>query len=162
MSGFEKLFHRPDPEHAEIIKNGAAFAAEVRKAIQLIGAQPGSLNDLELIQLLCANYINREYAAEIQIFLPIAFCRLFYAEVDWTDSYAETVGGKMQRRKKFSETNSYIIILDESRKYFLAAPRIDVIVKISSRSAEYNVIRQIKKMGASLGDIAMTEIIIAR
>jgi menaquinone-dependent protoporphyrinogen IX oxidase len=130
-------------------------------AIELLTRNEKSLENKDAIQLLIDNGINYQKATEIITFLPIAFVRNWLTAIDWKDNYIEYLNGEYHQ-KRFSETDSYIQILEITKSYFKRNPNKEVIIKIAGRSAEFNVINKLllENPNAKIEDIKLSDTVI--
>ena len=135
----------------------------VDSAIKFLAQNENSLEDKEAIQFLVKKGINNEEAIEIVTFLPIAFVRSWLTTLNWKDNYIEYQNGKYTE-KKFSETESYIQILEVAKAYFNGNPTKETVIKIAGRSAEFNAMNKllIENPTAKIEDINLSETVIIR
>jgi hypothetical protein len=113
---------------------GLAFKRNIDKAIQTIIEKEGGASDEEILTALLAQ-MQRTDAIEIFIFLPIAFCRLLLPNIVFLDEYYEdSRDGNGQQLRKFSETESYQVVLESSSRYFSTKPGSENILKIAGRN----------------------------
>jgi hypothetical protein len=135
----------------------------VDSAIKFLAQNENSLEDKEAIQFLVKKGINSEEAIEIVTFLPIAFVRSWLTTLNWKDNYIEYQNGKYTE-KKFSETESYIQILEVAKVYFNGNPTKETVIKIAGRSAEFNAMNKllIENPTAKIEDINLSETVIIR
>ena len=125
-------------------------------AIQTIIEKLGAASDEEILTALCAQ-MQKSDAIEIFIFLPIAFCRLLLPNIDFLDEYYEdNRDDNGQKLRKFSETESYLVVLDSSSRYFLSQPTSENILKIAGRSGEFHAINNLLNKGNKLENLRMT------
>lgn len=146
------------------LKLSSDFPAHVEKAIQVLTNADSDLNDEQFLQLLINAGINKYEAIEIFLFLPISFARYWLTDVNWPDSYIEYLSEKKQIKKEFSTTNSYQVISRVTEHYFRNTPDKTAILKIGSRSSEFDAINQLLRDNpkARLTDIEISPTIIIR
>lgn len=135
----------------------------VESAIELFARNVNSLEDKQAIQFLIENGIRENEAVEIITFIPIAFIRSWLTKVDWKDNYTEYKDEEYVS-KKYSETEPYKQILKVTIDYFNRNPDKETVIKIASRSAEFNAINQLllENPTAKIEDISLTETVIIR
>ncbi len=136
------------------------FRSNIDIAIQTIIEKEGSASDEEMLTALYAQ-MQKSDAIEIFIFLPIAFCRLLLPNIDFLDEYYEdNRDGNGQKLRKFSETESYQVVLELSSRYFLSKPGSESIVKIAGRSGEFHAINELLNKGNKLEGLRMSRMCI--
>jgi hypothetical protein len=136
------------------------FRSNIDIAIQTIIEKEGSASDEEILTALFAQ-MQRNDAIEIFIFLPIAFCRLLLPNIAFLDEYYEdNRDGNGQRLRKFSETESYQVVLESSSRYFLSKPGSENILKVAGRSGEFHAINDLLNKGNQLEELRMTRMCI--
>lgn len=142
----------------------ANFDKQVVKAITLLSEINGPLDDEEALKIFVENNIEYNDAVEILLFLPIAFIRHWIPAIKWSDTYSEMTSDKNKVEKKFSETKSYQIIGDITRRYSNDNPDKDTIFKIGGRSAEFNAINPLLNANPDLKveDIVLSTTVIIR
>lgn len=140
------------------------FSNQTHKAINLLSEHEGLHDDKEAIKLLIDNNIEEIEAREIITFLPIAFIRHWLSSIKWSDSYGEAIDGNEIVKKKYSETESYLIIEEVTSNYFKHTPKKETIFKIAGRSAEFNAINHLllNNPKNKIEDIQLSDRIIIR
>ena len=139
------------------------FRSHVDNAINLLSINEGVLKDEEVLELFLANGVSYEEALEILLFLPIAFVRQLLPDVEWPDTYFESINHD-QNEIKYSETESFLMIWEEVLKYFNASPDNDAIIKIAGRSSEFQAINKLLLNNPNLHvkDIRLTNTVVVR
>jgi hypothetical protein len=162
MSFLKSLFSNNKKNNKISISSN--FKEQVFKAINVLGENEGALDDDEAKQLLLHHGIPEIDINEIIVFLPIAFVRKWLKTVEWSDTYMEMKSKSQTQEKKYSETESYIIIWSITTEYFENTPNGDFIFKIAGRSSEYKVINQVlnNNPNAKLEDLKLSNTVIIR
>ncbi|WP_205514706.1 hypothetical protein [Longitalea arenae] len=145
------------------IKISSNFRDHVNKAIGLLSMNDGSLEDEEVINLFKSNGINPEDAIEIFLFLPIAFVRQLLPNLKWPNTYIEKIGDQINEIQ-YKETESFLIIWEETRKYFGNHPKNETILKIAGRSSEFHGINNamLRNPKLKVEDVQLTNTVIVR
>jgi hypothetical protein len=137
------------------------FKFWVERSISLLGALAKQMTDGEAINLLQKHGIPKGEANEIVTFLPIAFCRKLLPQVNWPPSYIE-VRGESRLQFSFLDNERYLIILNETEKYYASSPQKETILGVAARSAEFHVINSLILQGGNLMDIRLTNSYVIR
>lgn len=111
---------------------------------------------------LVSNGIPDYEAGELIIFLPTAFCRKMLPELNWLPNYFDYYSEKKKIRRKYQENQRYLIIKEETEKYWNQSPNKDFVLNIAGRSAEFNAINQLLNDGGKLEDVQLTESYVIR
>lgn len=124
------------------------FKYHVVKAIQLLTAFEGALDDADAFNLLVSHAIDASDAKEILAFMPTAFIRYVLPKVQWPDTFLEyekfpNESQPQPVKKRYDETPSYLIIQELTRDSFANPPDSNGVLKIAFRSAEYNLMNPV-------------------
>ena len=138
------------------------FRLWVTTAIQLMGTEASEMENEELHEYLLQNGIPEFDAGEIIVFLPMAFCRQLLPDVKWLPEYIDYYSEKKKIKKVYKENSRYLIIEEETEKYWNENPANEVVLNIAGRSAEYNAINQMLKDGGKLENVRLTESLVMR
>ncbi len=138
------------------------FREWVKRSIQLIGNNPKNMENEELHNYLVHKGIPEFEAGEIIIFLPIAFCRELLPNLNWSSIYYDCYSDGKRIKRKFRKNERYLIIDEETKKYWNRNPNNDVIIQIAGRSAEFKVINELLLVGGKLEDVKLTNSYIMR
>lgn len=131
-------------------------------AIQLLADYKGLLIYEKIISLFKENGISQVLADDIYIFLPIVFCKKLLPTVNFPKTYYEKDINGNKKKKRFEENPIYNIIYLSSKDYFENEPNSEIVLKIASLSAEFNVINDLLGKGGKLEDVKLTETIILK
>jgi hypothetical protein len=136
----------------------AEFPAYVDKAIQLITASSGQLEDGELLGLFVAAGIPETEATELVVFLPIAFCRHALTNVKWPDYYVECISEHQQQKVSYDSNLRYGAIQHALRAYLAGDYQQGDYYKIAGRCASFHALNTLllKHPGAKLADLKVT------
>lgn len=167
MNFWKKIFRKSKYKSIEkenINEISPQFHNWVKTSINLIGSKEGwEMGDGELHRCLIQNGILENDAWEIIIFLPIAFCRKMFPEINWLPEYEETSYSKTKKiKRRYKENRRYVIIEEESNIYWNENPEKEVLLNIVKRSAEFNAISKLLKDGGTIDDIMLTRTCIIR
>jgi hypothetical protein len=140
------------------------FSKQINAVFPLFARVGKTMEDKELLDHLLKNGIDYISAKEIIIFLPIAFTRCLLTNVNWPDTYLENSLKQTPIVKVYNETESYLIILQETKEYLNNDPDSEVFLNIAGRSSEFRVINQIllDNPNTEMDDIQISETIINR
>ncbi len=119
-----------------------------------------SSEDLRI--LLEKEGINNTDAIDISIFLPISFCKKMLPKINFPKTYIEINKSNERTKCKFSDNTLYNIVDSQTQLYFNNNPDSEVILKVSSLSAEFQAINKILLQGGSLNDIRLTETVFVK
>ena len=135
------------------------FRNNIKKAITLLTNSSDALSDNGFLELMFANDIPYAEAVEILVFLPVACVRQWLPGVKWQVYYREN--GKAGKFK-YADTESYVIIFDETTKFIQSAPGVDNILKIAGRSSEFHVLNTLFLQNPNLNveDIELAEAVV--
>ncbi len=140
----------------------ADFEAQVKKAIDILGSYPDSLDDASAIKLLLDSGIDNESVIDIIQFLPIAFIRNWIPGFKWHDTYMEAGANEEPIERKYLDSKSFQIIWQITTNYFRNAPSRDTIFRIGGRSAEFNIINPLLLSGTKLENIKLSKTFLSR
>jgi hypothetical protein len=140
------------------------FSRQIRAVFNLVGGVGKTMEDMELLEYLVKNGTNYVAAKEIVIFLPITFVRCLLTEVNWPETFLENTVKAEIIERRFSETESYQIVMEETKKYFFNDPDRDIILNIAGRSSEFGVINQLllDNPATEIKDVQIIETVINR
>lgn len=147
------LFEKPLPNN---------FNELTRIAIELIGRDSETMENEQLQEYLLSNGIPEFEAVELITFIPIAFCRKLLPELNWLPIYIDFYSQKNQIKRKYSDNKRYLVIEEETEKYWSGNPDNKWILNISKRSSEFHAINQLLNDGGRLEDVRLTEVKINR
>ena len=140
----------------------AGFNELTKRAIELIGRDSGGMENEQLHEHLIANGISSFEAGEFIIFLPTVFCRKLLPELDWPLSYVDCYSEKRKIKRRYLDNIRYVVMQEETEKYWKAAPNNKWVLNIAGRSAEFNAINQLLNNGGKLEDVRLTELYVVR
>ena len=152
-TAFEKDTRTISPELVE----------NVRKAISILANREGRSDDEAILEAFYETGINTVDAKTIITFLPIAFCRLLLlGKLTFQDDFIvidrET---RKLTRGKFSKTPPYLLMWNETEKYFSSNPGGENILKIGGRSSEFHAVNELLNRGGKLEGIKFTPLYIS-
>lgn len=133
-----------------------------KKAIELIGKDSKAMENEQLHEYLISHGIPDFEAGEFIIFLPTAFCRRLLIELDWPSNYVDYYSEKKKINRIYAGNKRYVVMQEETEKYWTGAPNNEWILNIAGRSAEFNAINQLLNDGGKLEDVRLTESYIVR
>ena len=128
----------------------AEFPAYVDKAIQLITASSGQLEDDELLGLFVAAGIPETEAIELLLFLPTAFCRHMPPQVGWPSYYVEYISEAKQVEIPYSSNLRFLAIQESMNSYLAGNFNQEDFLKIAGRNASYKALNQLLLAGGKL------------
>jgi len=131
-------------------------------AIKLLTDFKGPMVYDKIIGLFKENGITQSLADDIYIFLPIVFCKKLLPDVKFPDSYYQQNSSGEKQKKMYDENIIYKAIEHSSNTYFKNSPDSEMILKIASLSAEFNVINNLLMEGGKLEDVKLTETVILK
>ncbi|MCX6316899.1 MAG: hypothetical protein NTW29_06395 [Bacteroidetes bacterium] len=139
------------------------FRKHVQAAIGLMANEWAKSSDEKLIELLQSRGMSQMEADELRLFMPVAFCRTLFKMVKWSDTYQVMNEDNTLTEKRFSETESYQIILEETIRYF-QEPSEEQVLAIAGRSAELKVINDLllKNPVLKIEDIILSKLVVVR
>ena len=156
----ETLKEIPKEIHKEVVPN--KFREWVKQAIDLVGNGGIELSNEELEQHFVKNGIPIIESKEINIFLPISFCKKFLPEVGWPSAYIDYYSETKKLRRIYKQNTRYRIIEEETEKYWNGEKNKKTISNIVGRSAEFEAINKLVLEGGKYEDIELTEPYIIR
>lgn len=130
---------------------------KIELAIEILAKIKENADYDDIINAFEVNGITKDLGINIYLFLPIVFCRKMLPKVKFPlEYYEQTDNGKLTK-KSYKENDIYNIIELQANRYFSNNPESNVILKISSFSAEFKAINELLLKGKSLEDIRLTE-----
>lgn len=155
-----KLF-RQQEKNNEI---SSEFKTNVLNSIDLLLKADSSLSDKLVLNLFHKNGINKIDSTEILLFLPIAFARKLFHQINWHDTFIEFYGKDNQVEKKFSDSKPFQIIWEVTETYFNCLPVSPDIMNIVGRSAEFKALNDLllQNPEAKVNDISVSKTVIVR
>ncbi|GHN01645.1 hypothetical protein WSM22_31340 [Cytophagales bacterium WSM2-2] len=133
-----------------------------RKAIELIGRDSREMDEEQLRNHLLTNGVPELEARELIIFLPMAFCRQLLPELSWPSSYYDYFADETKIKRKYSDNKRYMVMKEETEKYWTGNPNNEWVLNIAGRSAEFNAINQLLNSGGRLEDVGLSESFVIR
>ena len=162
MGFFKSIFSNKSSTDKTQFSWSSTLFAQTQKAIQILSENDSSIGDEEIMKLFSKDGISQNNGIEILIFLPIAFLRQWLSPLNWQDTYKEIINNNEPVEKKFSETVSFQVIWEVTKNYFQGAPQSDTILKIATRSSEFDAINQFLNDGGEVKDIEFAQTVILR
>lgn len=138
------------------------FRNWVRKSIQIIGEDLQERENEALQKYLIQKGIPASEAGEIIIFLPTAFCRKLLPELNWLPEYYDYYSESKKVKRKYQDNHRYLIIEEETEKYWEETPNNEAILRMAGRSAEFGAINQLLNAGGKLEDIELARSYVIR
>ena len=133
------------------------FRDNVRYAIEILTNLNGSSSEDEVLDAFYNHGIDIIDAKNINVFLPIAFCRRLLPNLKFKDEYFESEANvRTLKKRRFSKTEPYLMVWEEVSKYFSNAPQKGTILKIAGRASEFHVINHLLSVGGKMEDIKFT------
>ena len=133
-----------------------------KKTIELIGKNSKAMENEQLHEYLISHGISDFEAGEFIIFLPTTFCRRLLPELNWPSDYVDYYSEKKKINRRYTENKRYVIMQEESEKYWIGTPNNEWILNIAGRSAEFKAINQLLNDGGKLEDVRLTESYVVR
>jgi hypothetical protein len=121
------------------------FPAYADKAIRLIAASNGQLENRELLGLFTTAGIPKTEATELLLFLPTAFCRHTLPKVAWPAHYIEYVSDKDQTPVQYADNPQYLAMQAAMMRYLGTSFEQADFLKIAGRSAAFQTINSLLK-----------------
>lgn len=144
-------------------EESSAFRENVKKSIFLIGVDGVEMGHEEMYEYLLEKGIPEFDAGEIVIFLPTAFCRRFLPDLNWPTTYFDFYSDKEKKiKRKYKQNPFYLIIEEETEKYWKNRPTKRTVLNIAGRSAEFRAINQLLNKGGKLKDVQLTASVVTR
>jgi hypothetical protein len=119
------------------------FSGYCQKAIALLTASNGQLEDEQLLALFEANDIPAEEAVELLLFLPIAFCRRLLTQVNWPNYYVEYTPERKAVKCLFKDNERYAVIEAALAAYISTTFYQQDYLKIAGRSASFHSLNKL-------------------
>jgi hypothetical protein len=130
----------------------------IRKAITIF-QQHQQTDDIDVLETLVAEGIDRSLARRLLLFVPMAFCRLMFGSrgVKFEDEYLVVdENAKPIRRGTVSTEPVYIEAVNVFGVVVAARPGGDFLLAVAARSAELRAINEMALSGSKLADIVLT------
>jgi len=96
-------------------------------------------------------YPDKNLAIALYRFIPTAFCRLFFYQVNYSDEYI--LPGKEEQYFRFSEDAIYTMVAIISKQRIVQSLRPEATFNVLFHSADFNAINKALKDGGELEDI---------
>ena len=111
-----------------------------------------------ILEKINSNCDNEELALALYRFIPIAFCRLFLPELQYSDEYVVYNSETDQKTYYFSKDMIYQKVLGGSKIGLAASASQENILKILSHGPEFDAINAALNRGAQLKDIVFAPV----
>src|SRR5687768_11413780 len=136
------------------------FSIWAKKSISLLGTLGKTMDNETTIDFLVSHGIPEKEAAQIVIFLPIAFCKKLLPKVKWPLEYIELDIHNNPVKKFYHNNPRYVILENETESYCINNAKKEIIINIAGRSAEFKVINDLLLAGEQITDINLTPCIV--
>jgi len=99
-------------------------------------------------------YPDKDLSIALYRFIPTAFCRLFFYQVNYSDEYIVARAGKEPLRFHYSEDAIYKMVSIISKQRIVQSTRPEATFSVLFHSADFNAINKAVKGGASPEDLS--------
>ncbi len=132
------------------------FRKWIVESIQLIGNN-ALIEDIEnLHECLIKSGIPEFESGEILVFLPTTFCENLLPQLNWPSIYFDCYSEEKKIKRNYQENKRYLMMKEETKKYWNENPENDIILNIVKWSSEFNAINKMLKDGGKLENVKMT------
>ncbi len=107
-------------------------------------------------------YPDKELAIALYRFIPTAFCRLFFYQVNYSDEYIVDRGGREPQHFNYSEDGIYKMVSIISKQRIVQSTRPEATFSVLFHSADFNAINKAVKGGAEPEDLTCSPSYFAR
>jgi hypothetical protein len=120
--------------------------------------QAPNLEDKEIYQALLAEGVERQLAAGLVEFLPIAYCRLILADsgLRFSTTFRRVLSDGTIREQPFSSEPVWNAAVAFARAEVERGATPKDLLAVAGRSAEFDAANQLLHSGSKLKDIALT------
>jgi len=98
-------------------------------------------------------YPDKDLAIALYRFIPTAFCRLFFYQVNYSDEYIVARAGKEPLHFHYSEDGIYTMAAIISKQRIVQSTRPEATFSVLFHSADFNAINKAVKGGAAPEDL---------
>lgn len=137
------------------------FSIAITKAIDIF-SKGEDIDSKEIIKEIESCGVNYKEAVDIFLFTPMVFTHLMLPSVKWSDWFVDWIDENTQVRLKLSETSSYQQVLRTVKEYLKNGRHSSIILKVASRSAEFQAINELLNKGEKLDDMRLTDAVLIR
>ena len=130
----------------------AELVQRIQQAVVMFELYSGYGKDM-VLEKIDSNCQDEELALALFLFIPIAFCRLFLPEPQYSDEYVVYNSETDQKTRYFSKDMIYQKVVGGSRIGLAASASQENILKILSYGAEFDAINAALNGGAQLKDL---------
>lgn len=106
----------------------------------------------ELIDAIRKHGCDESLAMALFRFIPIAYCRIFLPEPEYSDIYILYKDNRNRREYSFSEDRIYNIVLEESKARYFREGSEEEILPILNHSADFRTINDALRHSLKLED----------
>jgi hypothetical protein len=107
-------------------------------------------------------YPDKNLAIALYRFIPTAFCRLFFYQVNYSDEYIVAGTGNDPLHFRYSEDHLYTMVAIISKQRIVQSTRPEATFNILFHSADFNAINKAVKEGAELEGLSCSPSYFAR
>jgi len=119
--------------------------------------------DAAIISRLVDLGIDDSYAAQLAIFVPVAYCRLLLKEtgVRFSNSFCRVLpDGSISSEQPLASEPIWNGALDFARREIARGMQAGDLLSIAGRSPEFEAANNLLQRGAHLEDIALTSLVV--
>ena len=98
-------------------------------------------------------YPDKELAIALYRFIPTAFCRLFFYQVNYSDEYIVLKKGVEPMQLRYSQDGIYNMVAMISKQRIVQSTRPEATFNVLYHSADFNAISKVVKDGTPLEEI---------
>ncbi|HEV7782684.1 MAG TPA: hypothetical protein VGO58_15525 [Chitinophagaceae bacterium] len=99
-------------------------------------------------------YPDKNLAIALYRFIPTAFCRLFFYQVNYSDEYIVASKGKEPQEFHYSDDGIYNMVAMISKQRIIQSARPEATFNVLFHSADFNAINKAVKDGAELENLS--------
>lgn len=111
--------------------------------------------DMETIILsIYRIYPDKNLAIALYRFIPTAFCRLFFYQVNYSDDYFVAQRGREPLHFKYSEDGIYRMVSIISKQRIVQSTKPEATFSVLFHSADFNAVNKAVKNGADPEEIS--------
>ena len=162
MLSFWKQFFRKVSNASNITAMPTEFPSYAKKAVQLLAASHGQLEDTQVVDLFIANSIPHEEAIELLLFLPTAFCRHMMPQINWPLYYIEQDITGTLTEVYYIENSRYTAIKITLMHYLAGDFTQQDYLKIAGRNASFKALNKLMLNGGLLENASISPEVIIR
>ncbi len=132
--------------------NDADLKTLINKAISVFQDNP-SFDHNQIIDTLKEYRNEEDLALALYRFIPIAYCRLFIPEPNYSDEFVVYKSQNEKRSFSFSSDKIYRSVMNESKERFAKENMQEKILPILFHSADFKAIQDALKGGSELKNL---------